>query len=66
MGRAEERGGETIALIGADSLDWLVGYLLGLDWRFEVREPLEWRRSIGALAQRLADAHRDSAKGVRD
>lgn len=64
MGRAEERGGETIALIGADSLDWLVGYLLGLDWRFEVREPLEWRRSIGALAQRLADAHRDSAEVV--
>lgn len=57
VGTVEERDGATVAAIWADSLGWLLGYLVNLGWGFEVLEPPEWRRALGRLGGRVAAAH---------
>ncbi|MDE3204398.1 MAG: YafY family transcriptional regulator [Acidobacteriota bacterium] len=59
FGAVAEEDGRTILRIGADSPGWLIGYLLGLGWRFELLEPPEWRRELTALCDQLAADHRD-------
>ncbi|MGH8945388.1 MAG: helix-turn-helix transcriptional regulator [Acidimicrobiia bacterium] len=40
-------------LVGADEIDWLARYLLGLPFRFEVQEPAELRNELAAIGRRL-------------
>lgn len=58
IGTLRPDGQDTIADIGADDLEWLVGYLFGLGFEFEVLEPAEWRSRLADLAARLAQRHR--------
>lgn len=48
--------GRTLLSIGGD-LDWLTGYLCGLECDFEVLEPEELRTAVRARAERLIAAH---------
>jgi len=58
FGTVAEEDGRTVVRLGADSLNWLVGYLLGLGWRFELLEPPQWRQDLLDLVDRLAADHR--------
>jgi predicted DNA-binding transcriptional regulator YafY len=54
---ADEDGGvatRTVLRMRVESLDWMAGVLAGLDCDFTVVQPPELRRSIAALADRLA------------
>ena len=54
---ADEDGGvgtRTVLRMRVESLDWAASVLAGLDCDFTVVQPPELRRSIGALADRLA------------
>jgi predicted DNA-binding transcriptional regulator YafY len=52
-GVLEKRRNGTLLRIGADDLDWLAGYLAGLDCRFEVIEPPELKAAVENLGHRL-------------
>jgi predicted DNA-binding transcriptional regulator YafY len=58
VGVLEREGGYTRLELGADNVDWLAGYLIGLGLDFEVVEPEEWREHMSALGLRLQDTHR--------
>lgn len=57
VGTVEDRDGVTVALIYADTLGWLLSYLVSLGHDFEVLEPVHWRRHLADLGGRLASAH---------
>ena len=50
--------GSTLLRIGADSLDWLAHYLVGLEIPFDVEEPPELRDALTALGDRLVATFR--------
>ncbi len=51
-------GAESSTLvIGADDLDWLATYLMGLPWEFEVIEPGSLRQLVRRRARALAARH---------
>lgn len=52
-GILEKRRNGTLLRIGADDLDWLAGYLAGLDCKFEILEPDQLKQALKKLAQRL-------------
>ena len=60
-----DRGSETIVELGADDFDWLVGYVTGLGWDFELLEPIEWRSRMIALGRRMTSAHRGRSESGR-
>src|SRR5262249_23520549 len=43
--------------VGAETLEWIAGYLVELGWEFEVLEPGELRVYVAELGWRLAQAH---------
>ena len=43
--------------LGAETLEWIAGYLVELGWDFEVLEPVELRDHVAALGRRLAEAN---------
>jgi predicted DNA-binding transcriptional regulator YafY len=47
----------SIVELGAETLEWIAGYLVELGWDFEVLEPLELRDHVAALGRRLAEAN---------
>lgn len=47
-------GEQALLRIGANDLDWLARYLVGLEIPFEVDEPPELRAALAALGRRLA------------
>jgi predicted DNA-binding transcriptional regulator YafY len=57
VGVVSEEGGATVLRVWADSLGWLLGYLVNLGYEFELLEPLEWRRSLAALGVKVGTAH---------
>jgi predicted DNA-binding transcriptional regulator YafY len=57
VGVVREDGGSSVLELGADSFDWLAGYLVGLGLEFEVLEPVELRRYVCEVADRLRRAH---------
>jgi predicted DNA-binding transcriptional regulator YafY len=50
----------TVLEVGAETLEWLAGYLVELGFDFEVEEPLELRQYVGTVAARLAARHGDT------
>lgn len=48
---------ECLLEVGADSLEWIAGYLVGLGIAFRVEEPPELRAYLAELGGRLAIAH---------
>jgi predicted DNA-binding transcriptional regulator YafY len=63
-----EAGGPTGACIlelGAESLDWIAGYLVELGLDFEVLEPPELRDHLAQLGLRLVGAHQDDQPPAR-
>ncbi len=46
-------GDSTLLRIGADSLEWLAHYLVGLDIPFDVEEPPELRHTLAEVGKRL-------------
>jgi predicted DNA-binding transcriptional regulator YafY len=55
VGQLTAEGPDTTLLrIGADDLDWLARYLVGLTCRLEVLEPVELITALRVLGQRLA------------
>ncbi len=59
IGSLEAVDGGTLLRIGANELDWLAGYLAGLPFEVEVRDPPELRAALRALGARLQQAHRE-------
>jgi predicted DNA-binding transcriptional regulator YafY len=57
VGVLAESGEHTLAEIGTDDYEWLVGYLTGLGLDFEILEPSEWRVRTTELGMRLARNH---------
>jgi predicted DNA-binding transcriptional regulator YafY len=51
---ADDGAGATLLRIGADDLDWLARYLVGLTCRLEVIDPPELVAALRALGRRLA------------
>jgi predicted DNA-binding transcriptional regulator YafY len=49
--------------LGAESLEWIAGYLVGLGVPFEVERPQELRDYVAALGRRLASTHRRTREG---
>ncbi len=49
--------------IGAESYEWIVGFLIELGIDFEVERPAELRDYAARLGERLAAAHRDPGPG---
>lgn len=54
-----EASGRCRLLIGADDLDWLARYLLGLPFSFEVEEPVELREALATVGRRLTAEYAD-------
>ncbi len=50
-------GSDTVAELGADSFEWLAGYLIDTGWEFEILHPVEWRSRMRDLGVRLAASH---------
>lgn len=61
VGIVEADGRDSLLTIGADSVAWLVSYLIDLELPFEVTSPPELRAEIEEMATRLADTHRPSS-----
>jgi predicted DNA-binding transcriptional regulator YafY len=57
VGMTEPDGIDAQVELGVDDFDWLAGYLIGLGVDFEVGEPVEMRRHLRALGERLAADH---------
>lgn len=53
VGTVTGDGATTLLRIGADDLDWLAHYLVGLGVPFEVEEPAELREALAVLGDRL-------------
>jgi predicted DNA-binding transcriptional regulator YafY len=49
--------GAAVVELGAETLEWLAGYLVELGLDFEVEEPAELRDYLAALGRRLAERH---------
>ena len=56
LGSLREDGGGTVLTMRVESLDWMATVLAGLGCGFTVRRPDELRKSVAALAARLAEA----------
>jgi predicted DNA-binding transcriptional regulator YafY len=48
---------ETLLTIGADDMQWLSRYLLGLPWDFKVESPGELSEELSAIGHKLIAAH---------
>lgn len=57
IGTVEALGGATLLRIGANDLDWIARYLVGLPFELEVRDPPELRAALRRLGRRLQRAH---------
>ena len=57
MGVVEADGEGTLLKIGADDIDWLSGFLIGLAIPFEVVRPSALRDQVREIALRVAHAH---------
>jgi predicted DNA-binding transcriptional regulator YafY len=55
-GVLEKRRNGTLLRIGADDLEWLAGFLAGLDCKFQVLEPDELKIALAALGRRLLES----------
>jgi predicted DNA-binding transcriptional regulator YafY len=67
VGILRDEHGHTRAELGFDDFAWVLGYLIGLGMDFEILEPPELRRHVGALGTRLGRVHRSPAsKPVSD
>jgi predicted DNA-binding transcriptional regulator YafY len=44
--------------VGADTFEWIAGFLVGLPWPFEVLDPPEIRKALRKLSLRIARDHR--------
>jgi predicted DNA-binding transcriptional regulator YafY len=53
--RAED--GHVLVRIGADELDWVAGYIVGLGFEFEAVAPGELREMLASLGRRLVRRH---------
>jgi len=58
----EREDGHTRVQLGFDELDWVTGYLIGLGPEFEVIEPVELRRYVSAVGERLNRVHTGPAR----
>jgi predicted DNA-binding transcriptional regulator YafY len=59
MGVVKAAGARSSILhLGAESLEWIAGYLVGTGLEFEVAEPVELRDYLAAVGNRLVAAHR--------
>jgi predicted DNA-binding transcriptional regulator YafY len=58
VGLVEAADEGSLLKIGADDIDWLAGYLVGLGLPFAVVQPGELREQMRALAERIALKHR--------
>jgi len=57
VGVTAPRGAHAAVELGFDDVEWLTGYLIGLGLEFEVIEPVELRRYISMLGEKLHQAH---------
>ena len=57
VGVLEAEGTATVVELGIDDFEWLAGYLIGLGFDFEIREPADLRVFMAELGMRLADTH---------
>jgi predicted DNA-binding transcriptional regulator YafY len=58
IGVVKAAGARTSTLhLGAESLEWIAGYLVGTGLEFEVAEPVELRAYMAALGVKLTAAH---------
>jgi predicted DNA-binding transcriptional regulator YafY len=58
IGVVEAAGARTATLhLGAESLEWIAGYLVGTGLDFEVTEPVELRDYLAAVGTMLSAAH---------
>jgi predicted DNA-binding transcriptional regulator YafY len=57
IGSVSVEDGATILRLGADTLEWLAGRLVGLGVAFEVREPPELRSHLAALGAAVVRSH---------
>ena len=57
VGSVTVEDGVTVLRLGADTLEWLAGRLVGLGFDFEVREPPELRTHLAAVAARVGRRH---------
>jgi predicted DNA-binding transcriptional regulator YafY len=58
IGTLSARPDGVLFRVGADELDWIAGYVAGLNLPFSVVGPPELREAFGALAGRLTEAAR--------
>ena len=57
LGTVERSGEGALLRIGADDVDWLAGYIIGLALPFEIRSPALLRDHVRDLAERIVRAH---------
>jgi predicted DNA-binding transcriptional regulator YafY len=57
VGTVEPSGNGALVRIGADDVDWLAGYLIGLALPFEILSPAVLRDQVRDLAERILRAH---------
>jgi predicted DNA-binding transcriptional regulator YafY len=58
MGVVKAAGPRTSTLLlGAENLEWIAGYLVGIGFDFEVAEPVELRQYLAAVGARLVAVH---------
>jgi len=57
VGTVEPIGDGALVRIGADDVDWLAGYLIGLALPFEILSPVVLRDQVRELAERILRAH---------
>ncbi len=57
LGALRPVGTDTVAELGADSFEWLAGFLIETSWEFEILHPAEWRSRMRNLGIRLAASH---------
>jgi predicted DNA-binding transcriptional regulator YafY len=57
IGVVEPIGEDSLVSLGGDRLDWLCGYLVGLELPFEVLDPPELRDHLRRLGRQLARTH---------
>jgi predicted DNA-binding transcriptional regulator YafY len=57
VGALKADGVHTMVEIGADTFEWLAGYMIDTAFDFEIVEPLEWRSFMRQLGDRLSSRH---------